>query len=782
MGTVPDPLRSAKLSLAAAPEKENGLGGLQSPKCLYKQASIERSSNGLSYKANMQPAGDCLLEVNCATETDVPRGELHCGYDPNQPSMFSPGSFSPSKEGCPMASELVNNSEQEGSNDSRAKGTSTSCASVCATDEVVAAQEASKMAQMDIGGQLHRAVDEASSPSGGGDSIKESKPHDYPSLPARSSALQLAPKARETVSEMNTPEKTLAPDLATKSEAASGLEVKSCVCSDAELTVAKDAGSQPSARTVPESVPRSELESTSRPPCSEAIEKSAPEPSTFRDTGTMTVQPDDKPGVGEGRNRTHQDAEVQAVASMESKSASTSPSIFATFLRENLPSESKQKQEQLHIIYTGAGGKEQSIVDRFVPLVQTAPSTGIVPDVHIRASAAVDQLETQAGKLQEGPTGTHDTVHLTLLDGMKHSFPLASGSTQEASVSRTEAQITSEAGNLSDVSQQLSDSSILLKTKPVYQITVNISNPPAAPPQPVNIDTELPPSAALPDFNSKPSHPRPGAKENNQASSSCHRTAEQAKATVGAQGSHQGEHLQNKTVSGVEAGPVNVHVDVKPKREEMFISPDPKPQETSKTGAEPLTTRTPVTVKKEQDAFPKDNKEAKASSSQNLAAGLESELRRDSIRSLGTQMTKSSESRKGQKVDPSASASAQHVSKLGDKKKERKSAAEAKAQLKQSKRIRDVVWDEQGMTWEVYGASLDPESLGIAIQNHLQRQIREHEKLIKAQNTQNRKSISSDTSSNKKLKGRQHSVFQSMLQNFRRPNCCVRPAASSVLD
>ncbi|KAK1345735.1 hypothetical protein QTO34_008199 [Cnephaeus nilssonii] len=116
----------------------------------------------------------------------------------------------------------------------------------------------------------------------------------------------------------------------------------------------------------------------------------------------------------------------------------------------------------------------------------------------------------------------------------------------------------------------------------------------------------------------------------------------------------------------------------------------------------------------------------------------------------------------------------------GEKKKQL--GADSKLQLKQSKRVRDVVWDEQGMTWEVYGASLDPESLGVAIQNHLQRQIREHEKSIKAQSSQARRSISSDTSSNKKLKGRQHGVFQSMLQNFRRPNCCVRPAPSSVLD
>ncbi|KAJ6655399.1 hypothetical protein lerEdw1_005396 [Lerista edwardsae] len=755
MGTVPDPLRSAKLLLVAASEEENGLREPQPPTCLHKPASIERSSNGLSCAAKMQPAGDCLLEVNCAPKADVPRGEQHCRHDTNQPSMFSPGPFSPSKDGCLVASELVNNSEQEGSHDSAPRSAAESCISAHAADKVAAAQEASTTVQTDAGGQLCHAVDQASSPSGEGDRSKESQLHDCPPLPAHSNALPAAPQAGGTVSDMTPPEKTSAPASATESEAAS----------DREAT--KDAGSQPSARTVPETVPRPALESTSQPPCKEAAEKPAPEPSRFKDTGTMTVQPDDKPGGGEVMSRTQQDAEVQAVASVESKSASTSPSIFATFLRENMPSKARQKQEQLHIIYTGAGGKEQSeIVDRFVPLVQTAPSTGIIPEVRIQAAAAGDLLETQAGKRQERPAGTHDAVRLALSDDTKRPSPPASDSTPE--VNRLEAQITSEAVNLSAISQQLPDSSILLKTKPVYQITVNPSNLPVAAPQPVNAETKLPPSAALPESNSKPQHLGPSA------SSSCHRTSEQATTSVGAHGSNQGEQLQNKTVNGLESGPVNVQVD-----EGKFVPP--KPQETSNLGAAagPLTTCTPVTAKREQDMLPKDNKEAKASGGRNLAAGAESELRRDSIRSLGT--TKSSETRKGGKPGLPA-ASAQPVSNLGEKKKERKSAAEVKVQLKQSKRIRDVVWDEQGMTWEVYGASLDPESLGIAIQNHLQRQIREHEKLIKAQNPQNRKSISSDTSSNKKLKGRQHGVFQSMLQNFRRPNCCVRPAASSVLD
>ncbi|KAK3547188.1 hypothetical protein QTP86_017553, partial [Hemibagrus guttatus] len=42
----------------------------------------------------------------------------------------------------------------------------------------------------------------------------------------------------------------------------------------------------------------------------------------------------------------------------------------------------------------------------------------------------------------------------------------------------------------------------------------------------------------------------------------------------------------------------------------------------------------------------------------------------------------------------------------------------------------EVAWDEQGMTWEVYGAAVDMESLGFAIQNHLQRKIQEHEQRI----------------------------------------------------
>ncbi|KAL2098057.1 hypothetical protein ACEWY4_007264 [Coilia grayii] len=106
---------------------------------------------------------------------------------------------------------------------------------------------------------------------------------------------------------------------------------------------------------------------------------------------------------------------------------------------------------------------------------------------------------------------------------------------------------------------------------------------------------------------------------------------------------------------------------------------------------------------------------------------------------------------------------------------------DAKQSSKSSKTVHDVVWDEQGMTWEVYGASLDPESLGFAIQSHLQCKIKEHEKKIIAQ-TNIRKSLSSESPAGRKGKRRQTNVFRSMFQNVRRPNCCVRPPPSSVLD
>ncbi|XP_076830775.1 uncharacterized protein gprin3b [Brachyhypopomus gauderio] len=130
------------------------------------------------------------------------------------------------------------------------------------------------------------------------------------------------------------------------------------------------------------------------------------------------------------------------------------------------------------------------------------------------------------------------------------------------------------------------------------------------------------------------------------------------------------------------------------------------------------------------------------------------------------------------KAQKSANKTAESSKQGGGKQKKRE---EEKAGKQTKKSVHDVVWDEQGMTWEVYGASLDPESLGFAIQSHLQCKIKEHEKKIFAQSTL-RKSMSGGSvgsPSGRRRKRRQANVFRSM---FRRPNCCVRPPPASVLE
>ncbi|XP_054846377.1 G protein-regulated inducer of neurite outgrowth 3 [Eublepharis macularius] len=781
MGTVPDPLIPARLSLVAAPEEKNGLRDSQSPKHLCKQASVETNSNGFPLTAKAQPAGDHMLDTSCATVADESKDEQHGGHDTNQPSMFSPGSFSPSEEGHLAILESASNSEQEGSKGSRIQAVAEGCTPVQPAVKGLATQEANEIVQSGDRGQFCRATDKANStPRDGVEGSEATQGCISPCL--QSTAHQASPVVKETVGEKTGPERI---HLLVKESAVPDLGVQPPVCLGSEPMDRKDASPHLGAEAMPGKVLQPHLESTPEPPGKTETEEKAVSPlSKFKDTGTMTVQMDPRSAAGEVVRKDRQDAEVQAVVSVENKSASTSPTILAAFLTENMHPGTKQ-QEPLHVIYTGAGGKEPSdIVDGFAPLLQIAPPVGIMPEVHIQATATVDTSGTQSVRLQSDPVGMHDTVSSALSGSGKHPCSLTSCRTQDTSVSRTEAQKATAASNYGDVSQQPSDVSVLLKTRPVYQITVNSSSQSVAPLQSVNVETKLPPSAILSEFDSKHQDPEPCVAGNRQASPSCHRLSGQAICTViGTHDSKRGHHLQIQTVGDPAAGARSSHVDVKPKREEKFIPLCPKEQEISKAEATagPQVGCSPGAGKREQHKLTEHNKEAKLSGSQGLTAGLESESRRSPVPGRGLRVAKGSDVTKEAKLDKTM-APAQHRFNLSGNKNESRPATEAKVQLKQSKRVRDVVWDEQGMTWEVYGASLDPESLGIAIQNHLQRQIREHEKLIKSQNTQNRKSISSDTSSNKKLKGRQHNVFQSMLQNFRRPNCCVRPTASSVLD
>lgn len=85
--------------------------------------------------------------------------------------------------------------------------------------------------------------------------------------------------------------------------------------------------------------------------------------------------------------------------------------------------------------------------------------------------------------------------------------------------------------------------------------------------------------------------------------------------------------------------------------------------------------------------------------------------------------------------------------------------------------IREVRWDDEGMTWEVYGAAVDPEVLGMAIQKHLEIQI---EQFQTEPGEDSRKSP--DELSTKQ--GRK-TYFRTMMHCLH-PSCCAR--SSTVME
>lgn len=72
--------------------------------------------------------------------------------------------------------------------------------------------------------------------------------------------------------------------------------------------------------------------------------------------------------------------------------------------------------------------------------------------------------------------------------------------------------------------------------------------------------------------------------------------------------------------------------------------------------------------------------------------------------------------------------------------------------------VRDVRWDAEGMTWEVYGAAVDPEVLGVAIQKHLEMQF---EQLKQAPASEASLSV----------EGRR-GPLRAVMQSLRHPSCC----------
>ncbi|KFW62718.1 GRIN2-like, partial [Pygoscelis adeliae] len=85
--------------------------------------------------------------------------------------------------------------------------------------------------------------------------------------------------------------------------------------------------------------------------------------------------------------------------------------------------------------------------------------------------------------------------------------------------------------------------------------------------------------------------------------------------------------------------------------------------------------------------------------------------------------------------------------------------------------VREVRWDDEGMTWEVYGASVDPEVLGLAIQKHLEIQIER----FQTEPAQLAGKSNEETASDQMGKKR---PLRTMLHSLRYPSCCARSSTA----
>lgn len=93
-----------------------------------------------------------------------------------------------------------------------------------------------------------------------------------------------------------------------------------------------------------------------------------------------------------------------------------------------------------------------------------------------------------------------------------------------------------------------------------------------------------------------------------------------------------------------------------------------------------------------------------------------------------------------------------------------------KLTVQQKTPVKDVKWDSEGMTWEVYGASVDPEELGLAIQRHLELQIKETAGRAARFSQQN--TTTSQLRNEKRKRKRRTGVIAALRPSI----CCSRPS------
>uniref|UniRef100_A0A8C6W111 GPRIN family member 3 n=1 Tax=Nannospalax galili TaxID=1026970 RepID=A0A8C6W111_NANGA len=756
MGTVPDPLRGTDASIVAASGEEEAQGELQriSPKCQPAQPSKNASSIGDA------PAEPCL-RPSAAAEGLMQVRE----HETSQPDMSFPGDLNVVEVSPP-------HSTHDDPQPPESKEPTVLVLSPAGKDLTPAlfVMPASQHSHQAITGHLPNSgtcsVPEDSLAESQRTSNSEQQFEQSTSCPP---GLTCCSGQNQVFCDFPTQEKVegmvKTPDMAAPSaerlegerqQAVSNTVVRSCDppakggCSEKKPSSASILDT----KVVPSETPQpSHLTSrgSACPTDPEKVLVPAHQVSRFKEASTMTYQSESEAKKVPGRAR--QDAEVQAVASVESRSVSTSPSILAAFLRES-PAPECLEQEQLCVICHGSGSRVPTVElsNSRMDLRESGSCQDIVPQVQIQAAAAVAtafQRECSPGSL---PGEALKTPLINVASSPHQDAP------EDGQSSAWEEPASCQPAGTNSGSQKASPVGQISQSAVSHGLGNSVPKPREHVVKTTN-DHKTEPKCKLPDscgharkddqpVNMDPIDKR-DAKERKPASPQIVKEQESA-AT---------ETPDGKT-----------------------LLLNPKSQENRGTG--PAANPAPSPGRKSQESILEENRQSKTATSLSLPSDGMGDSSPGSGKRTPSRSVKASP-RRGSRVSEflkelNVTAAAQVGLTPGEKKKQL--SADSKLQLKQSKRVRDVLWDEQGMTWEVYGASLDPESLGIAIQNHLQRQIREHEKLVKTQSGQSRRSISSDTSSNKKLRGRQQGVLQSMLQNFRRPNCCVRPAPSSVLD
>ncbi|XP_007105153.2 G protein-regulated inducer of neurite outgrowth 3 [Physeter macrocephalus] len=784
MGTVPDPLRSAKTSPIAASGKEEDLGEVRAASPQPQPAVLGRDTNGLSggpAEPDLSPrtATEALMQ---ASEHGATRPAMASAGIVSEVGKASPTLNSPGSTRLPGSREPAAPAPRSAAGKDLMHVTSTMPANNQHTHPAVPGDQPTSSLPSgpeDTLARSQRTADgeQAEKPSCplGGIPGKDQVPPYLPSQETVQGMVQPAATAAKAFRPAPAP--AGGPD-GERQQAVCESQTRSCDSPAREIRCSENRAASPTApepqavtSVAPQSSHLPSKGSVFPPDPEKMLLPAQPQGSRFREVSTMTNQAE--PEIKDAPPRAQQDAGVQAVARVESRSVSTSPSILAAFLKETPAPEPFEQREQLRVVCRGSGrGSHTPELSAGTPAPRGAgPCLGVTPEVHIQSAAAVSAASRGEGKSVSLPAEAPSTS----------SVSVAPGNAQAACKGGGRSAGMTQVGQEPASGQLWGANSTALKASLSERLSISAGCQAETSHGLGKVETKPPECAAETTDGPKPD---PDWKLSNSCGPA-RRADQSGNLDLTTQGDAREKKLASPQIVGGRDSPGVDILDPRARAEAKTVLLHPKSRESRGTAS--AASPTPSPVRRIQEGSVEENRQPKTAASLSLpsdsmgdsspSSGKRTPSR--SVKASPRRASRVSEFLKEQKLNVTAAA-AQVGLTPGEKKKHL--GADSRLQLKQSRRVRDVVWDEQGMTWEVYGASLDPESLGVAIQNHLQRQIREHEKLIKAQSSQSRRSISSDTSSNKKLKGRQPSVFQSMLRNFRRPSCCVRPAPSSVLD